>query len=51
VLVGTQLTKVLEPRKMRLALCVWLIYIGGQLSWRAIQTPTKNPAAHSVAAH
>jgi hypothetical protein len=51
VLVGTQLTKVLEPRKMRLALCVWLIYIGGQLSWRAIQTPTKSPAAHSVAAH
>jgi uncharacterized membrane protein YfcA len=36
VLIGTQLTTVLSPRKMRLALCVWLIYIGGQLSWRAI---------------
>lgn len=47
VLIGTQLTKVLAPRKMRLALCVWLIYIGGQLSWRAIQTPQKAPAAHS----
>jgi len=45
VLIGTQLTKVLEPRKMRLALCVWLIYIGGQLSWRAIQSPTPTPAA------
>jgi uncharacterized membrane protein YfcA len=47
VLIGTQLTKVLEPRKMRLALCVWLIYIGGQLSWRAIQTPVaaKAPVA------
>ena len=40
VLIGTQLTTVVSPRKMRLALCVWLIYIGGQLSWRAIQTPT-----------
>jgi len=39
VLLGTQLTKVIEPRKMRLALCLWLIYIGGQLSWRAIQGP------------
>jgi hypothetical protein len=51
VLLGTRLTKVLEPRKMRLALCVWLIYIGGQLSWRAIQTPfgtTKIPAASAV---
>ncbi len=45
VLIGTQLVKVLEPRKMRLALCVWLIYIGGQLSWRAIQTPTAAPPA------
>ena len=36
VLIGTQLTKVLEPRKMRLALCAWLIYIGVQLTWRAL---------------
>jgi len=36
VLIGTQLTSVVSPRKMRLALCVWLIYIGGQLSWRAL---------------
>ena len=36
VIIGTQLTSVPSPRKMRLALCVWLIYIGGQLSWRAI---------------
>jgi uncharacterized protein len=41
VLIGTQLTKIVEPRKMRLALCVWLIYIGGQLSWRAFHTPAK----------
>jgi hypothetical protein len=42
VLIGTQLTTIVSPRKMRLALCVWLIYIGVQLSWRAMQTP---PAA------
>jgi hypothetical protein len=24
---------------MRLALCVWLIYIGAHLSWRAFETP------------
>ena len=40
VLIGTQLTTILSPRKMRLALCVWLIYIGAQLSLRAFQTPT-----------
>jgi uncharacterized membrane protein YfcA len=34
VLIGTQLVHVVSPRKMRLALCLWLIYIGGQLSWR-----------------
>jgi uncharacterized membrane protein YfcA len=54
VLIGTQLTKILEPRKMRLALCVWLIYIGGQLSWRAIATPTAKtvtaPAVQSLPA-
>jgi uncharacterized membrane protein YfcA len=43
VLIGTQLTTVVSPRKMRLALCVWLIYIGAQLSWRAIQTPQAAP--------
>lgn len=49
VLIGTQLTSVVSPRKMRLALCVWLIYIGAQLSWRAIQTPVKAaPAVETV---
>jgi uncharacterized protein len=36
VLIGTQLISVLSPRKMRLALCIWLVYIGGQLSWRGL---------------
>lgn len=36
VLIGTQLVSVLSPRKMRFALCLWLVYIGGQLSWRGI---------------
>lgn len=36
VLIGTQLVSIVSPRKMRLALCLWLIYIGGQLSWRGI---------------
>ena len=36
VLIGTQLIKVVSPRKMRLVLCIWLIYIGGQLTWRGI---------------
>ena len=36
VLIGTQLVKVVSPRKMRLVLCLWLIYIGGQLAWRGI---------------
>jgi uncharacterized protein len=36
VVIGTQLVSVISPRKMRLVLCVWLIYIGGQLSWRGI---------------
>jgi uncharacterized protein len=48
VLIGTQLTRVLPPRKMRLALCVWLIYIGAQLSWRAVQTqPAPRPDHHT----
>jgi uncharacterized membrane protein YfcA len=50
VLIGTQLTSVLSPRKMRLALCVWLIYIGVQLSWRAIATPPSAPAAKAKVA-
>jgi len=36
VLIGTQLVRVVSPRKMRLVLCVWLVYIGGQLAWRGI---------------
>jgi hypothetical protein len=36
VLIGTQLISVVSPRKMRLVLCLWLVYIGGQLSWRGI---------------
>jgi uncharacterized membrane protein YfcA len=36
VLIGTQLINVVSPRKMRLALCLWLIYIGGQLTLRGI---------------
>jgi hypothetical protein len=50
VLIGTQLISVLSPRKMRLVLCVWLVYIGGQLSWRGIvgsqdSKNAANPAA------
>ncbi len=50
VLIGTQLVSVLSPRKMRLALCVWLVYIGGQLSWRGITgTAEANaPAVHRI---
>lgn len=44
VLIGTQLATVLSPRKMRLALCIWLIYIGSQLSYRAFETPGPGPA-------
>jgi hypothetical protein len=34
---------------MRLALCVWLVYIGGQLSWRGIMgTQDAKPAAAAV---
>jgi len=36
VLIGTQLVSVVSPRKMRFALCLWLVYIGGQLSWRGL---------------
>jgi uncharacterized membrane protein YfcA len=46
VLIGTQLTSVVSPRKMRLALCIWLIYIGVQLSWRALSPAPAEPAAN-----
>jgi len=48
VLIGTQLATVLSPKKMRLALCVWLIYIGGQLSYRSltVQAPSAPSASH-----
>lgn len=36
VLIGTQMVTVVSPRKMRFVLCLWLVYIGGQLSWRGI---------------
>jgi uncharacterized membrane protein YfcA len=49
VLIGTQLVSILSPRKMRLALCVWLVYIGGQLSWRGI-TGSQNSKATASAA-
>ncbi len=49
VILGTQLAKVLAPRKMRLALCVWLIYIGGNLAWRSLETPAKSPAKPALA--
>jgi uncharacterized membrane protein YfcA len=50
VLIGTQLATVLSPRKMRLVLCAWLIYIGVQLSWRAIQTPAAASTQHGKVA-
>ncbi|MDE3198043.1 MAG: sulfite exporter TauE/SafE family protein [Acidobacteriota bacterium] len=49
VLIGTQLTSVLSPRRMRLALCVWLIYIGGQLSWKALGPADRVPAPKAAA--
>jgi len=48
VLIGTQLIRVVSPRKMRLVLCLWLIYIGGQLTWRGI-TGTQSAKAATVA--
>jgi hypothetical protein len=50
VLIGTQLVSILSPRKMRLALCIWLVYIGGQLSWRGITgSQDPKPATTAVA--
>ena len=43
VLIGTQLASILSPKKMRLALCVWLIYIGTQLSYRGIEGNRQAP--------
>ena len=51
VLIGTQLATVLSPRKMRLALCVWLIYIGCQLSYRGVSGLWQPPAISSLTAH
>ena len=48
VLIGTQLISVLSPRKMRLALCLWLVYIGGQLSWRGITGSQDSKSAPTV---
>jgi hypothetical protein len=36
VILGTQLATALPPKKMRLALCIWLLYVGSQLSYRGI---------------
>jgi uncharacterized protein len=36
VLLGTQLATSLPPKKVRLALCIWLLYIGVQLSYNGI---------------
>jgi hypothetical protein len=33
---------------MRMALCIWLVYIGGQLSWRGISGPQDAQPAPSV---
>lgn len=46
VLIGTQLANVLAPRKMRVALCIWLIYIGGQLSYRSVSAASS--PTHSI---
>ncbi|HEX4138507.1 MAG TPA: sulfite exporter TauE/SafE family protein [Bryobacteraceae bacterium] len=51
VLIGTQLISVVSPRKMRLVLCLWLVYIGGQLSWRGIMgSQDSKPAVTPVRA-
>lgn len=44
VLIGTQLVSVVSPRKMRLVLCAWLVYIGGQMSYRGIVGDAPKPA-------
>ncbi len=36
VLVGTQLATSMPPKKLRFALCLWLLYVGVQLSYRGI---------------
>jgi uncharacterized protein len=41
ILIGTHLATILSPRKMRVALCLWLIFIGGQLSYRSLTAPAQ----------
>ncbi len=36
VLLGTQLATSLPPKKLKFALCLWLLYVGLQLSYRGI---------------
>ncbi len=48
VLIGTHLATILSPRKMRVALCIWLIYVGGQLSYRSL---TAAPVPAGSTAH
>jgi len=50
VILGTQLVSVVSPRKLRLVLCAWLVYIGGQLSYRGIvgDNTAKTPATTVV---
>jgi len=50
VLIGTQLTSIVSPRKMRLALCMWLIYVGVQLSWRAISPSSSDSSVNHARA-
>ena len=50
VLIGTQLIHVVNPRKMRLVLCLWLIYIGGSLSWRGFTGVMDGRAAPATGA-
>jgi uncharacterized membrane protein YfcA len=51
VLIGTQLISVVSPRKMRIALCLWLVYIGGQLTWRGVTGSQSTAQAKSLPAH
>jgi len=50
VLIGTQLIHVVSPRKMRLVLCLWLVYIGGQLTWRGLNGVLDSRAKAAVPA-
>lgn len=48
VLIGTQLINVVSPRKMRLVLCLWLIYIGEQLTQRGVAGIFSTPVHAAV---